>query len=312
MKKLSIIIPFKNEGSQLIKTIKSFRKYSNTDLFDIICINDVSDDYYDYDEILQFDNVKLINNTERVGCAGNRDYGTKISETEFVFFCDAHMRIFEDIFTPLIKKLEFYKRTLICLQSKVIKIDNNGNTQINIEKAITLGVKVNLNTEDVNFGNYDWLIQNPNLIYPEDIQIPCVMGACYGISREYYLYLHGLNGLSQWGCDEQFLSAKVYREGGRVILLKNLEIAHFYAKVKNYSNTDWMVLYNKILYCYLICGEREFEKYWDFLSNNNFINVNQAFIIFKTILPSIRQEKQYLNLIFTKSYEYYKSINNGF
>jgi hypothetical protein len=47
-------------------------------------------------------------------------------------------------------------------------------------------------------------------------QIPCVMGACYGITRDWYM-----NGLRRpwqygtgWGCDEELISAATWLRGG--------------------------------------------------------------------------------------------------
>jgi hypothetical protein len=52
-------------------------------------------------------------------------------------------------------------------------------------------------------------------------QIPCVMGACYGFTREWYI-----NGLRRpwqygtgWGCDEELISAATWLRGGSVELL---------------------------------------------------------------------------------------------
>ena len=52
-------------------------------------------------------------------------------------------------------------------------------------------------------------------------QIPCVMGACYGFTREWYM-----DGLRKpwafgtgWGCDEELISAATWLRGGTVDLL---------------------------------------------------------------------------------------------
>lgn len=47
MNKLTIIIPFLNEGDEIEKTLKSIRETSRTNV-DIIIINDCSTDNFDY------------------------------------------------------------------------------------------------------------------------------------------------------------------------------------------------------------------------------------------------------------------------
>jgi hypothetical protein len=56
--------------------------------------------------------------------------------------------------------------------------------------------------------------------------IPAPMGACYGMLRNEYLRLGGLQYLRSWGCDESVLSLKFWLCGGGVILNKNLKIGH--------------------------------------------------------------------------------------
>jgi len=58
-------------------------------------------------------------------------------------------------------------------------------------------------------------------------QIPCVMGACYGMARDWYI-----NGLRKpwafgtgWGCDEEIISAATWLRGGTVDLLP-LQVWH--------------------------------------------------------------------------------------
>lgn len=52
-------------------------------------------------------------------------------------------------------------------------------------------------------------------------EIPCVMGACYGFTRDWYMA--GLHRPWQygtgWGCDEELLSAATWLRGGKVELL---------------------------------------------------------------------------------------------
>lgn len=304
MKDLTIIITFRNEGEQVLKTIKSFHKYVAPTLFNVLCVDDASDDGYDYSEVADFDNVTLVTNSERLGVAGSRDKGVQLAETEFVFLIDGHMRIFCDVISALIGKLKVYKRSLLCLQSKIIKYEGD-NLVIDANVPNSKGVKINLDESDKNFLEYSWeQLQESDLLLT-DITIACVMGACYAIEKEYYIYLHGLNGLAQWGLDEQFLSAKVWREGGKVLLLKDLEIGHIYSQQKNYRNFYGVKIYNKLIIAYLICPDTTYNKYRETLTSMP----EKIADIFNIFLPQIGKEKAYLDSIFTKSYKFLKQKN---
>lgn len=57
--------------------------------------------------------------------------------------------------------------------------------------------------------------------------------------------LRGLEGLRNYGADEQFISLKVWCEGGRCTLLKDVVIGHIYRKRAPY------LILEKILYIIL-------------------------------------------------------------
>ena len=48
---ISIIIPFVNEREEVLSTIESIAQYSSKVTYEIIIINDASDDGYNYKEI---------------------------------------------------------------------------------------------------------------------------------------------------------------------------------------------------------------------------------------------------------------------
>ena len=62
MKKISIIIPFLNEGNWPYKTIQSIYDTSDSQLFEVIAIDDGSKDNYDFSK---FPDVKYIRNMHR-------------------------------------------------------------------------------------------------------------------------------------------------------------------------------------------------------------------------------------------------------
>jgi hypothetical protein len=85
--------------------------------------------------------------------------------------------------------------------------------------------------------------------HPQDrlSEIPCVLGAGYAMQREYYLRLHGLNGLRSYGSDEELLSLKVWAEGGRCLLVKDWQVGHLYRKSAPYANPTPDTTYNQML-----------------------------------------------------------------
>ncbi|MBQ8465994.1 MAG: glycosyltransferase family 2 protein [Alphaproteobacteria bacterium] len=68
--------------------IESLYKYTNSDLFELIVINNASDDgTYEYLENIkqQYNNIKIIHNSENGGYAKGNNQGMKIAEGQYLF-----------------------------------------------------------------------------------------------------------------------------------------------------------------------------------------------------------------------------------
>ena len=300
MKELTIIIPFRNEREQVFKTCESFNRYCDPALFDILCIDDCSEAGYDYSEVEKFGNVTLLENGRRLGVAGSRDKGVKWCETKYVLLVDGHMRVFTDVITPLLGKLRAYPGTLLCCQSKIIRYDKKKGAYEVERCPKTRGVRLIDNRLDLSFLNYRWEMLNETDLLTDVLPIQCCMGACYAIERDYYLHLHGLNGLQQWGMDEQFLSAKVWMSGGKVLLLKNIEIAHIYREGTPvpYQSFGGSKLLNQLIVVYLLADEGMFLQFRENVRHTAaYVIAKDTMDIFDELLPALRRERNYLQLL---------------
>lgn len=98
--KLTIVIPCKNEGEQLIKTIKLL------DFDGKIIIADISDDMTIENlkkELPQYDYIITKGGLPAVG----RNNGAKLAKTEFVLFLDADVMIYDkDLLSKAIDKMQ--------------------------------------------------------------------------------------------------------------------------------------------------------------------------------------------------------------
>lgn len=310
MKDLTIIIPFKNEGIQVYKTIASLYKYCGND-YNVLLINDCSDDGYDYSVITDdFPDVQYLENDTRSGVAGGRDKGASLATTKYILLLDGHMRVFEDILTPMLTYMESHERTLVCLQSKIISQDAEGGLRIQSGQPVSRGCRIDFSMSRANgflATRWEYLSQPDYLL--NEIQIPVVMGAAYCIERDYYLRLHGLNGLIKWGCDEQFLSSKVWLEGGKCVLLRNLEIAHIYRKKAPYEPDPVAAAYNRIIYARLLMGEYARNAEINALTTLCSGSREHVLLNLKEIESEIESERAYLQSIITRSFDDIINLN---
>lgn len=222
MKKLTIIIPFRNEGDEVFITLEGIRKHCCD--CEVIVINDASDNDYDY-SALETCGVRYITNNISLGVAGCRDLGVELADTPCVLFLDAHMRIESDICTPIIGYLSNNPISLVCLQT-AIWVNFKG-------EVIKVVGEAKAKATYIDF-SFDKLWHAPSQMLSSDefdlnvVEIPCIMGAAYGINKKFYQRLHGLRGLEGWGMDEQLLSTKVWLSGGTCVLFPQVHIGHVY------------------------------------------------------------------------------------
>lgn len=79
-----------------------------------------------------------------------------------------------------------------------------------------------------------------------------MLGAAYATSKKYWQRLRGLEGLHNYGSDEQFISLKVWLEGGRCTLLKDVVVGHIYRKHAPYQILGRDSAYNLLLIAKLL------------------------------------------------------------
>lgn len=253
---LTLIIPFLNEGKEVEATVRSFREFGG-DRMDVIVINDCSYDSYPYMERLRaIPGVTYILNRQRLGVAACRDKGVALCRTPYFLLLDAHMRAYDDSWLNEIPRLlRENDRRILCCQTKPLNPDGT---------IIEKGEKGASNTFGafLKFDNYDlmpgikWIMSERN---PESAieSIPAILGAGYGISRRYWCFLDGLNGLTEYGCDEQFLSLKTWMEGGECLLLKNIRLGHIYREEMPYSSHPACFLHNSLVISELLFPYKE-------------------------------------------------------
>jgi glycosyltransferase involved in cell wall biosynthesis len=310
-KKLTVIIPFLNENNEVENTIRSIKTHSNNNV-EIILINDASTDLFDYKTVAKKYGAIYIENKERMGVAASRDLGVKLCQTPYFLLLDAHMRFYDNLWIQrIIEELETDQRTLLCCQTKILKVENNIVVE-NKEALPSYGAYFELNNEQ-GLIEPCWVMQEPaGTSHLKTIPIPCVLGAGYACSKAYWQYLKGLEGLKYYGTDELYISLKVWMEGGSCKLLKDIVIGHIYRTKAPYDMYMKYRLYNRLLIVeLLISGIYRKELISQFrLSCYSFLS--EAILIFYKNREIINHLKNYYQQIFTREYSFYEILNSQY
>ena len=242
---LTLIIPFLNEGEEVENTIRSFREFGG-DRMEIIVINDCSYDSYPYMERLTaIPGVTYILNRERLGVAASRDKGVSLCRTPYFLLLDAHMRAYDDLWVSEIPRLlRENDRRILCCQTRFLIRKHSGEIIVDPKSPITFGARMTFRHNQLMPG-IEWNKdeKDPAKLYE---RIQCVLGAGYATSCRYWDHIAGLNGLRQYGFDEQMLSLKTWLDGGECLLLKKAVLGHIYREEMPYEIRPQTMMYNAL------------------------------------------------------------------
>lgn len=310
MKQLTIIIPFLNEKIEVENTLNSIFSHTSEDI-DIIVINDCSDDGYDYDALEKKYSIIYIKNKKRLGVASCRNLGVSKSTTKYFLLLDAHMRFYDNNwYSILMYDLINNPRTILCCQSRVItRICGVLSENVDIK---AYGAYILIDDKKPDFMDVRWNSKNNVNKKSHLMEIPCVLGAGYAGDKLYWEKLRGLDGLYNYGLDEQFLSLKVWLEGGKCLLVDNIVIGHIYRTFAPYNINDMCMMYNKMLIIELLIPTGIKYRYFNVLKNINAEIYNKALAMLDSKKEWINQQRTYFKHIFERNYEDIVELNKKY
>lgn len=254
--KLTVIIPFLNEGVEVEHTVKSIRETAK-DKVNILLLNDNSTDAFDYESIALKYNAEYHKNKIRQGVARSRDIGVSLIKTPFFLLIDGHMRFYDNNWwNVFVNHLEKNDRAVY--SGRCLDLDSHGMIKNHNQSAF--GAFINFeNCIPSQVLEPTWITINhePNKAITE---IPCILGASYALSVKYWNHIHGLEGLRYYGNDESYLSLKIWLEGGKCFLLKDIKIGHIFREEAPYKMLSGDRVYNKVFIARMLLPERCREK----------------------------------------------------
>lgn len=255
---LTVCIPFKNEGDEVTKTVKSVRDTAGYNV-DIVVLDDVSDDGYEYETNLKPYNVKFFKSETRMGSSLGKEFCVQQATTPYVFLLDAHSRIYtKDWLDKAIKLLESEeaKNTIYCCLCQYFTDDTD---HMDPKHVKAYGGYFDYNIKSLF--SVAWNTKN----FASDLESPfdiiAILGANYLVRKDYWDYLGGYKGLKLYGREEAFISIKSILSGGNVKCYPGIHTGH---KTRPSSKQPYLcyayeVVHNEMVTAYICCPEK-FER----------------------------------------------------
>ena len=305
MNMLTAIIPFLNEGAEIQRTVASIRETAGSEV-NILLINDCSEDDTDYKAVAEQYNASYYFNDSRQGVARSRDIGVELCETPYFILFDGHMRFYHnDWWKAVTEALDNNDRAIYCLRCYPL----DENFQIKNVKSTGAFINFGENTQK-NILDTQW-IYTDNTPDMSVIQIPCVLGACYAVSKRYWQYMSGLAGLRSYGCDEAYMSIKTWLEGGKCLLMKNIKVGHIFRKKMPYSLHQPDVVYNRLLIAELLLPMAYKNKVFRELNQTRPESYATAIKTLTEDRNMIMELRTYYRQIFTRDFESFILFNES-
>ena len=315
MKDLTVIVIFLNEKEEVENTLKSILDTADSNSIEIIVVNDASDDDFNYDFIEKKYPITYYKLSERHGIARCRDLAIEKCQTKYFLLLDSHMRFYDKNWVAgIVDTLTENDRTLLCCDNKALQYIGGQVKEV---------YKINYYGAIVNF--YDknaatllspmWNTKvTHNYLQPNIYLIPCVLGAAYACSKEYWQYLKGLEGLELYGFDEPYISLKVWLEGGRCIVDKNICIGHIYRSDEQpqpYSFPNQCYYYNCLLITTLLLPDKLKDYIFQNMKKSVPLFFNEALYKLYDNRHLLLELKKEYRKILKYDFSKFESINNA-
>jgi glycosyltransferase involved in cell wall biosynthesis len=289
MKDITIIMPFLNEELEPQRTIDSIYETAHPKRFQIIAIDDCSKNP---PEIRERREITYIKNNKRIGVDACRQMGADLAKTSCLFIMDAHMRFTRGWLSCIINDIYSEPNTLWCTTCMGL---GYGNMDINRSRDYYRGADIVLHNKENEILEPKWRNIHGNGSY----EIPCVLGANYGVSAQWFKHIHGLQGLQMWGGSEMFMSLKTWMAGGTCKINTDIKIGHKFRDTAPYSTNIWNMIYNKIFMCKTILSEDIGEYLIRQIPRN--VNYRRAEKEIQKRIEYISQEREYYQGIFNRN-----------
>lgn len=261
MPELTVVIPIANEGWDLTRTVKEIRQTAGDEV-KILLVDDCSEDGYDYAGVAARYGCSYVRNRARMGAGWSKNFGMSRLETPYALLVDAHMFFPRDHWWRRVtEELRWDDRAIYCTKGMAYWYEDVAASGEYRPTEPTFGAYVRLLGDHYEEILEPKWIDTSKLPDATTVDIPCVLGATYGVSARYWQVMGGLDGLKAYSGEELHLSLKAWMEGGRCRLITDVEIGHLYRRRHPYRVNWDAYLHNKIFTIRTLLGEdTEYER----------------------------------------------------
>ena len=292
---VSIIIPSHNEGAEFIReTIDGIKNTCDVSPFEIIIVDDCSDEPLSLKE----EGVKIVRHTKNQGVGVSFDDGVALSKYENLILMGADIRLTDNNWASMmIKEIQQHPTSIVCTTCIGLndqKPENMimANRMKNRRTGATIIMFHDHSSNPLKPENFRGILEAkwlPLIDSSESVEIPCILGACYSVKKQWYRYMDGWHGHRIWGTLEPMISLKSWLFGGSCRVAPQIETAHIFGRGGHYIRQE-DVLFNKMYVAMTLMDDP--ERFVEFLGDND--DMRNAKVMIDSAMDDImRTRKEY-------------------
>ncbi len=260
---VSIIIPYHNEGRDFImKTVSQIVTTIRLDAYEIIVVDDNS-----HTPLELPPTVQVIRHQKNKGVGAAFDTGVAASNYENLILMGADIRFLDNGWgEAMLKEIQNHPHAFTCTSCVQLSIEHQNILTQRQRKGVRTGASIllyhNHKTNPKKPENYRNIIEAKwlPLLANRDIDsfdIPCILGAFYGVTKEWYNYCHGFESHRLWGTLEPYISLKSWMFGGSCRVAPRIEVGHIFKKLGTHSTPQWVIYFNKMMVATVLFDDYE-------------------------------------------------------
>jgi len=308
---LSIIIPHHNEGLAFIQTtVKQIKETIDITDYEIIIVDDGSDNRL---PIIPGTIALHLPKNEGVGAAF--DYGVKIARSDNLVLMGCDIRFESNGWaSALLAEIELYPKSFTCTTCLPLTTDNQNLSDFKTSKKVRAGANLLLHINHSilpkkpegyqNILEAQWrpYMENRNT---DSFEIPCILGAFYGVKKSWYEYCDGFWGHRKWGTLEPYISLKSWMFGGSCRVAPRIETGHIFKPSGTHDTPQWVLYYNKMSVSTLL-----FDQYQELIDYINPVQPKkEAVVYYQEALDDILNKKKEYKMKIKLTAEHFCKIN---
>ncbi len=254
-KGVSIIIPYHNDVEDLVETLDSLYDNMCFNKWQVIVVNDGGRKKL---ENYERRNLIHIDNPANLGVGRSFDIGVSVAKYDTLFLSGADITHDNDpdFAGKLYETVQKHPTGIVCTVCSSYKTPDQHRYGADILFKITEDdLPPNSDQRGKPEGHFSilegkWRPKTGDGVY----QIPSLMGAFYGVSKEWYNHLHGFNLHHQWGSLEPYISLKSWLLGGEVVIDTDIDVLHKTGRVGFARKDKKAYIYNRIMIALAVFG----------------------------------------------------------